>query len=148
MAENIEFIAAKDLPEATGDEVSVLCLENGEMKQKPGSKLGGGGGYILKPTVEEITVTDGTCLQITTDCGELEKVLEAGGSGYIRIPMSALVPELQAAVPYFVMSIAAWGISSLDGTNSLMCHGMVLFGSEATVLSIIFVNGVYVPSWE
>lgn len=41
MAENIEFIAAKDLPVAEGDEVSVLCLEDGEMKQKPGASLGG-----------------------------------------------------------------------------------------------------------
>lgn len=42
MSENIEFISAKDLPEATGEEVSVICLENGEMKQKPGASLGGG----------------------------------------------------------------------------------------------------------
>lgn len=42
MSENIEFIAAKDLPEATGDEVSVLCLEGNELKQKPGASLGGG----------------------------------------------------------------------------------------------------------
>ena len=42
MAENINFISAAELPEATGEEVSVLCLENGEMKQKPGASLGGG----------------------------------------------------------------------------------------------------------
>lgn len=45
MAENINFIPASELPVAEGDEVSVLCLENGEMKQKPASDLGGGGGY-------------------------------------------------------------------------------------------------------
>ena len=42
MAENINFISATELPEATGEEISVLCLENGEMKQKPGASLGGG----------------------------------------------------------------------------------------------------------
>ena len=42
MAENINFISAAELPEATGEEVSVLCLENGEMKQKPANGLGGG----------------------------------------------------------------------------------------------------------
>ena len=42
MAENINFISATELPEATGEEVSVLCLENGEMKQKPSNGLGGG----------------------------------------------------------------------------------------------------------
>ena len=43
MAENINFISAAELPEATGKEISVLCLENGEMKQKPANSLGGGG---------------------------------------------------------------------------------------------------------
>ena len=42
MNENINFISAAELPEATGEEVSVLCLENGEMKQKPANGLGGG----------------------------------------------------------------------------------------------------------
>lgn len=42
MAENINFISAAELPEATGEEVSVLCLENGEMKQKPANGLGSG----------------------------------------------------------------------------------------------------------
>lgn len=41
MAENINFIPAPELPEATGEEVSVLCIENGEMKQKPGASIGG-----------------------------------------------------------------------------------------------------------
>ena len=41
MAENINFISATELPEATGEEVSVLCLENGEMKQKPSASLVG-----------------------------------------------------------------------------------------------------------
>lgn len=38
--ENREFISAKDLPIAEGDDVSVLCVENGEMKQKPAKGLG------------------------------------------------------------------------------------------------------------
>lgn len=42
MIENINFISATELPEATGEEVSVLCLENGAMKQKPANGLGGG----------------------------------------------------------------------------------------------------------
>ena len=41
MTENINFIPATELPEATGEEVSVLCIENGEMKQKPGASIGG-----------------------------------------------------------------------------------------------------------
>lgn len=42
MLEEKNFIPANELPVAEGDEVSVLCLENGEMKQKPASGLGGG----------------------------------------------------------------------------------------------------------
>lgn len=74
--ENINFIYATNLPEATGDEVSVLCLENGEMKQKPASGLGGGG-YILKPTIEELTMEEDveTC---TADCSAMVKAIEAG----------------------------------------------------------------------
>lgn len=34
MSENINFIPANQLPEAEGDEVSVLCVEGGELKQK------------------------------------------------------------------------------------------------------------------
>lgn len=40
MSENINFIPATELPEATGDEVSVLCVENGSLKQKPGAIFG------------------------------------------------------------------------------------------------------------
>lgn len=42
--ENREFISAKDLPTTEAEEVNVLCLENGELKQKPAKGLGGGGG--------------------------------------------------------------------------------------------------------
>lgn len=42
MSEKINFIPANELPVAEGDEVSVLCLEDGELKQKPGASLGGG----------------------------------------------------------------------------------------------------------
>ena len=39
--ENREFISAANLPEAEGSDVSVLVLENGELKQKHGG-IGGG----------------------------------------------------------------------------------------------------------
>jgi hypothetical protein len=39
--ENREFISAADLPITEAKEVSVLCLENGELKQKPANGLGG-----------------------------------------------------------------------------------------------------------
>lgn len=45
--ENINFIPANELPEAEGDEVSVLCVENGELKQKSASGLGGNTNYDI-----------------------------------------------------------------------------------------------------
>ena len=47
MANNIEFIAANDLPVTEAEEVDVLCVENGEMKRKPAHSLGGGGNCDL-----------------------------------------------------------------------------------------------------
>lgn len=41
MSEKTNFIPANNLPVAEGDEVSVLCLEDGALKQKPASGLGG-----------------------------------------------------------------------------------------------------------
>lgn len=41
MSENIEFISAANLPTTEANEVDVLCVENGELKRKPGASLGG-----------------------------------------------------------------------------------------------------------
>lgn len=45
MSEKTNFIPANELPLAEGEQVEVLCLENGEMKRKPADGLGGGSGY-------------------------------------------------------------------------------------------------------
>lgn len=58
--ETINFIPATQLPEAEGDEISVLCLENGEMKQKPAKGLGGGGaGHWVMYTENGIVASEG-----------------------------------------------------------------------------------------
>jgi hypothetical protein len=47
---NREFISAANLPVTEAEDVSVLCLENGALKQKPANGLGGnsgGGGFDL-----------------------------------------------------------------------------------------------------
>lgn len=58
MSENINFIPATELPEAEGDEVSVLCIENGELKQKAASGLGGGGNTNYDIVVRIVTTYD------------------------------------------------------------------------------------------
>ena len=50
--ENINFIPADQLPETEGNEVSVLCVENGELKRKTASGLGGGGTYDIKLRID------------------------------------------------------------------------------------------------
>ena len=64
--EKINFIPANELPVAEGDEVSVLCLENGEMKQKPANGLGGSIEFIKLNTDDynDVTVPDGMYNQI------------------------------------------------------------------------------------
>jgi hypothetical protein len=42
----MEFISAKDLPITEAEEVDVLCVENGEMKRKPASGIGGNSEYV------------------------------------------------------------------------------------------------------
>lgn len=84
MAENIEFIPANELPVAEGDEVSVLCLENGEMKQKPGASLGGGEKAdmviaLTAPSNFKTQTADNTA--VTIESGNLEAVVEALRAG-------------------------------------------------------------------
>lgn len=45
--ENMNFIPANELPVAEGDEVSILCVENGELKLKSASGFGGKTAYDL-----------------------------------------------------------------------------------------------------
>lgn len=84
MAEKIEFIPANELPVAEGDEVSVLCLENGEMKQKPGASLGGGEKAdmviaLTTPVNLDAPTADNTA--VTIESGNLEAVVEALRAG-------------------------------------------------------------------
>ena len=77
MTENINFISATELPEATGDEVSVLCLENGEMKQKPANGLGGGGFMEVEITLSGNDFSSGT-LTFNKTYNEIKDAMEKG----------------------------------------------------------------------
>ena len=76
MAENINFISATELPEATGEEISVLCLENGEMKQKPGASLGGGF-MEVEITLSNFDFFDGT-VTFNKTYNEIKDAMEKG----------------------------------------------------------------------
>lgn len=83
MSEKIEFIPAKDLPVAEGDEVDVLCMENGELKRKEGASLGGGGGYDMviacdkgfwDATTDNFSFVSGTVAGVIAKLQNLEPV--------------------------------------------------------------------------
>lgn len=65
----MEFISAKDLPITEAEEIDVLCVENGEMKRKPASGLGGNTKYdfVIKAVENWINI-DGD------DSGSVESV--------------------------------------------------------------------------
>ena len=77
MTENINFIPATELPEATGEEVSVLCLENGAMKQKSGASLGGGGFMEVEITLSGSDFYSGTATFNKT-YNEIKDAMEKG----------------------------------------------------------------------
>lgn len=81
--ENREFISAANLPVAEGEEVSVLCLENGEMKQKPGASLGGEKADLVialtAPAAIATATSDNT--SVTIESGSLDAVAEALRAG-------------------------------------------------------------------
>lgn len=77
MAENINFIPATELPEATGEKVSVLCLENGEMKQKSGASLGGGGFMEVEITLSGFDFISGT-VTFNKTYNEIKDAMEKG----------------------------------------------------------------------
>lgn len=70
--ENINFIPANELPVAEGNEVSVLCVENGEMKQKPSASLGAYDAIIH--IEEDYSGADPVC-NITVEKGALEDIV-------------------------------------------------------------------------
>lgn len=126
MAENIELIAAKDLPITEAEEVSVLCVDNGELKQKPGASFGGGGGYIVVADEVDMESMQGT---INESYDNFIGVLLKGGS--VWIDMSAA-----AGNPTYVIA-TAW---VYDGA-AIVLLGFV----NGTPLQFVCPNGTWAP---
>lgn len=122
--ENREFIAANELPEIEAETVDVLCVdpETGEMGKKSGAALGGGGGYILKPTVEETVRVNESVFVITADCADMVKALETGANVIVVIPANVVVED----APPISFVIAGWLIE--DGAlNGMIPGGIAVF---------------------
>lgn len=115
MAENIELIAAKDLPTTEAEEVSVLCIDNGELKQKPGASFGGGGGYI---TVADSFDAENATGTISENYDNFIGVLLAGGSVWIDL-MSAMGMFMRLMITaYAYQEETLVLISSMGGTEA------------------------------
>ena len=125
MAENIEFIAAKDLPTTEAEEVSVLCIDNGELKQKPGASFGGGG-YITVVDTFDAENNNGT---INESYDNFIGTLLAGGTVWVDLTS--------------VMGITAYAMAVMWGyeEGTVFLYGNV----QGTGLTFTCSNGTWTP---
>lgn len=119
MSENREFIAANELPITEEKEVNVLVVNpaTGELAQKPGAKLGGGG-YVFKLKPEDATISSGSSANIivTIDCTELVHAILEGKFVQISIPQSftdylesrTISPVMELYVEEGVLCVDTW----------------------------------------
>ena len=141
MSENVEFISAAELPTTDAEEIDVLCVENGELKRKPAANLGGnGGGFMLKPALDELVPIDGSpTVTCTVDYDELAKALEKGVACSILFPAETMGP-----VP-MVLSITGWTYAPDEGEFTVFTLDP---SGGVGMWVLIFPNGTYVPSLE
>lgn len=110
MSEKFELIDAKDLPMTEEEDVTVLCVgADGEMVRKDAGSFGGGG-YILKPTVDEIVWGDP--VRITADCTDMVKAIETGANVIVAVPAKVI----SEGAPATLWTIIGW--STISGALS------------------------------
>ena len=98
MSENIEFISAANLPATEAEEVDVLCVENGELKRKPGASLGGGGSsggempdmVITVNSVSRVYFDEG---QFAITDGSMDAVFLAVREGRVPVVKIRYIPD-------------------------------------------------------
>ena len=136
MAENIELIAASDLPEATSDTVDVLCVEDGELKRKAGASLGGGGGYVVKlPSDADIESGEIAITDVSYD--EFADILYNGGMLWLDFSgIEAVISEVVGAAPV-MQSTNLWAL--LPGM------GLIVRSSGMFDVMVMFPNGTWTP---
>lgn len=114
MAENnIELIAAKDLPTTEAEEVSVLCIDNGELKQKPGASFGGGG-YITVADSVDMENTQGT---INESYDNFIDTLLAGGTVWVDMTSVVGATAYVMAITWAFQEGVVLLMGSFGGTN-------------------------------
>lgn len=144
MVENKEFISASDLPEAEGEEVSVLCLENGEMKQKPANGLGGGekADMIITVTMSGIHNINVTADNFAITSGSGEAVIAAIRAG--RPPVVKVRYAYNSAGDYNVRHSEQEAVTWLYGETLYIMYTTCGFtGDWSTCRLILDADGTF-----
>lgn len=129
-----EFKRLSEVPDAAEvqDTDSVLIVQNDEVKKTAKKNVGGGaGGYILKPTLDEIEGSNGN-YKITTNYDELLKTLEYGGVAWIELPVG--FDDSPFPLRIFVNM---WAYTSMEDMP------LVAITENG---QIVFTNGTYIPT--
>jgi hypothetical protein len=143
MDKNINLIPAKNLPIAEAEEVDVLCVENGELKRKPGASLGGsGGGYVLVISPDEIVeqTDEGMTFESKESYDNYADVLYNGGS--VWVDLSAL----SGSVARFAVS--TWSFDESFTPPKLSMSTKLVMGSMELPVVIDAKNGTWTPPTE
>ena len=135
MTDNIEFIAASDLPVAESSEIDVLCVENGELKLKQGASLGSSG-YIMHLDDSMMDASSGTPSFTYTDSyDEFAAILEKGGVVWVDLSGVTTLGNGQS----IGCQVIFW---AYDAGNAALLLGV--FAGE--LLQITCTNGTWVPA--
>lgn len=136
--ENINLIPANELPLAEGEQVEVLCLENGEMKRKPADGLGGSGyDAVILFTRDPDNERDTLELESGSHA-EIHAKIRAGE--IVNVAMKTV--ELSGGVPFVrSVSTAASVMCRSDNSEPVNCYLPV--GNDLWMILIESNNNVY-----
>ena len=136
---SINLIPAADLPVTEAKEVDVLCVENGELKRKAGANLGGGGGYTIHVSPDELMMEDGSTeinIMISESRDNFGPILEAGGTVWFDLSSTVLGAMMGGGT----VRLMASGWMFADGT-------LVLAASfTGMMFNVICMNGTWTPA--
>ena len=127
-----EFIAAKDLPVAEGDEVDVLCVENGELKRKEGASLGDKYDLVLETASYLSTGVDYSPEDITVVSGSVSSCIEKMLVG--EIPAVKIKALYQYYYDYTFSQSLVCGV--FLGSNVFTVRGIIVNGDNTGFLNI------------
>ncbi len=99
---NWRIIEKAKVVQDTSDPCTTGILINGKVYPLSG----GSGGYLLKPSLEEITF-DGAAITLTTDCDSMVQAIENGAAVTILIPAGF---GGMSSMPAFTMTVVTFRV--------------------------------------